>query len=139
MLTITENKSLTEKTIQTILKDGEKAADAVDLIYVNDHQPGIRRIKQGRNFIYVSGRRRIKSKNLLDRIKKLVIPPAWKDVWICNLENGHLQATGFDLKKRKQYKYHSLWSTLRNHTKFYRLYSFGKVVPEIRKQIEKDL
>ncbi|MCE3229083.1 MAG: topoisomerase [Bacteroidetes bacterium] len=139
MLLLTEDISLSEKTVKTILKDGEKAAGAVDLIYVNDRQQGIKRVKQGRNFIYVSGRRKIKNKGLLNRIKKLVIPPAWKDVWICNLENGHLQATGFDLKKRKQYKYHSLWSSLRNHTKFYGLYAFGKAVPEIRKHIEQDL
>jgi len=69
----------------------------------------------------------------------LVIPPAWENVWICHLENGHLQATGVDVKNRKQYKYHSLWNALRNQTKFYRLYEFGKVLPSIRKQLEKDL
>lgn len=73
------------------------------------------------------------------RIKHLVIPPAWQNVWICRLENGHLQATGFDTKNRKQYKYHPDWNKLRNQTKFYRLHDFGKVLPLIRLQIEKDL
>jgi DNA topoisomerase I len=75
----------------------------------------------------------------LQRIKSLVIPPAWEDVWICLLENGHLQATGIDVKKRKQYRYHSQWSMLRSLTKFYHTYEFGKVLPAIRSQIEKDI
>ena len=66
------------------------------------------------------------------RIKHLVIPPAWTKVWICQKENGHLQATGFDVKNRKQYKYHPHWNSLRNHTKFYRLIDFGKTLPAIR-------
>jgi DNA topoisomerase-1 len=68
-----------------------------------------------------------------------VIPPAWENVWICSRDNGHLQVTGTDLKKRKQYKYHNLWNSLRNQTKFYRLHSFGTSIPDIRKHLEKDL
>ena len=73
------------------------------------------------------------------RIKHLVIPPAWERVWICKKENGHLQVTGYDAKNRKQYKYHPHWNALRNHTKFYRLHDFGKALPGIRLQLEKDL
>ena len=69
----------------------------------------------------------------------MAIPPAWEDVWICNLQNGHLQATGVDAKKRKQYRYHPVWNALRNHTKFYRMLQFGAVLPEIRLNLEKDL
>ncbi|MBA3972094.1 MAG: DNA topoisomerase IB, partial [Bacteroidetes bacterium] len=76
---------------------------------------------------------------LLDRIKKLVIPPAWEQVWICIDENGHLQATGLDIKKRKQYKYHPLWNRLRNQTKFYRLNAFGKAIPRVRQFLHKHL
>ncbi len=81
----------------------------------------------------------IRDPKQLERIRRLVIPPAWQQVWICPLENGHLQATGTDIKKRKQYKYHPLWNTLRNQTKFYRLHSFGKAMPEIRRQLAKHL
>jgi DNA topoisomerase-1 len=83
--------------------------------------------------------KKVTDKAILQRIKSLVIPPAWENVWICPLENGHLQVTGTDIKKRKQYKYHSLWNSLRNHTKYYRLLEFGKVLPTIRTQLEKDL
>src|SRR5690606_23906226 len=78
-------------------------------------------------------------RSTLERIKKLAIPPAWEEVWICSIDNGHLQATGFDVKKRKQYRYHPLWNSLRNHTKFYRLHEFGKAIPLIREKVEKDL
>ena len=81
----------------------------------------------------------IKDDEELLRIKHLVIPPAWEKVWICKKENGHLQATGYDTKNRKQYKYHPHWNALRNETKFYRLHDFGNALPEIRLQLEKDL
>ena len=81
----------------------------------------------------------VKDEEELLRIKRLVLPPAWENVWICPLSNGHLQATGIDTKGRKQYKYHSLWNALRNHTKFYRLYQFGLALPEMRVKMEKDL
>lgn len=73
------------------------------------------------------------------RIKKLVIPPAWENVWICKRPDGHLQATGIDKLGRKQYKYHPRWNQVRNQTKFYRLRAFGEALPAIRKRIETDL
>lgn len=127
------------KKVENILHDPAKTAKAIHLIYVTDNQPGILRIKKGKTFSYIHNEKPVKDQETLQRIKKLVIPPAWENVWICTLENGHLQATGIDIKKRKQYKYHPLWSTLRNHTKFYRLHEFGKVLPAIRLQLEKDL
>jgi DNA topoisomerase-1 len=75
----------------------------------------------------------------LTRIKKLVIPPAWTNVWICSKANGHIQATGLDARNRKQYRYHHLWSKVRSDTKFHRLYEFGKALPVLRKKLEKDL
>src|SRR5690606_2734874 len=75
----------------------------------------------------------------LHRIQSLAIPPAWEQVWICALANGHLQATGLDSCNRKQYKYHPLWQSLRNHTKFFRLYEFGQTLPIIRQQLQRDL
>ncbi|MEP6676383.1 MAG: DNA topoisomerase IB [Ferruginibacter sp.] len=130
---------ISRQKIKRISSNPEATAKAVDLVYVQDTQPGIARIKKGKAFDYVLNRTRIKSDEELKRIKSLVIPPAWENVWICVLENGHLQATGLDVKKRKQYRYHPLWNTLRNHTKFYRMHEFGKILPTIRLQLEKDL
>ncbi len=130
---------LPKQKIKSIIKDPEKSAEAVHLVYVHDTQPGIGRIKKGKRYDYIANCKKIRDKDELQRIKCLVIPPAWENVWICILANGHLQATGLDVKKRKQYKYHSLWNSLRNHTKFYSLHEFGKVLPAIRLQLEKDL
>jgi DNA topoisomerase I len=139
MLLLPEEISITDGLLKSIVNDPEKTAHAINLQYVSDAQPGIRRIKKGRSFKYVYGEKKVSDGRMLERIKKLVIPPAWENVWICRHENGHLQATGLDLKKRKQYRYHTLWSSMRNQTKFYRLYEFGKHVPAIRKQIDRDL
>ncbi|MBA3664851.1 MAG: DNA topoisomerase IB [Bacteroidetes bacterium] len=139
MLLLNDEISLSNSTLRDILHDPEKTAKAVNLVYVCDTQPGISRIRKGDKFVYMQGDEIVKDEKVLERIKKLVIPPAWNNVWVCPLENGHLQVTGLDVKNRKQYKYHSLWNSLRNHTKFYRLHSFGKVIPAIRKRIEEDL
>lgn len=128
-----------KKKLLGIHNNPEKIAAAAKLVYVHDTEPGIVRIKKGKNFSYQVGNLNVKDKAELTRIKSLVIPPAWENVWICVLPNGHLQATGIDIKKRKQYKYHPLWNTLRNHTKFHRLYEFGKLLPAMRLQLEKDL
>ncbi|ROI10472.1 DNA topoisomerase IB [Chryseobacterium sp. H3056] len=123
-----------------IMKDPVKSAKAVKLVYTNDGETlGISRRKRGKNFTYFLGDEKVKDKEELERIKKLAIPPAWEDVWICALENGHLQATGIDAKRRKQYRYHPVWNALRNHTKFYRMLQFGETLPTIRLQLEKDL
>src|SRR5687768_5900352 len=116
----------------------KQAARAVSLKYVTDKVPGISRIRKGKGFIYMHQGKRVTNSKTLQRIRQLVIPPAWKNVWICPLENGHIQATGLDLLKRKQYRYHNLWSVLRNETKFDRLQEFGKQLPVLRSKIEKD-
>lgn len=139
MSVIAADIKLSNKKIDAIANDAEKAAKAINLLYVQDSQSGITRRKQGGKFNYYVGKKLLRDKKVLDRIAKLVIPPAWENVWICNKDNGHLQATGIDAKKRKQYRYHSLWNSLRNQTKFYRLYEFGKAVPHIREQLNKDL
>ena len=128
-----------KRKLKTLVHDTEQAAKAVNLIYVSDTDEGIRRIKQGTTFSYFLHKHKVKDPEILNRIKRLVIPPAWKNVWICIHEDGHLQATGFDLKNRKQYRYHPLWNTLRNHTKFHRMIDFGRALPGMRLQIEKDL
>jgi len=126
--------------IVKIMNDPEASAKAVHLVYTSDAETaGITRRKTGKKYSYFKDGEKIKDKNEISRINKLVIPPAWENVWICALENGHLQATGFDVKKRKQYRYHPLWSALRNHTKFYRMLQFGYALPDIRLQVEQDL
>ncbi|WP_153394190.1 DNA topoisomerase IB [Chryseobacterium vaccae] len=126
--------------IVKIMNDPEASAKAVHLVYTTDAETaGIIRKKTGKKYSYFKDGEKIKDKTEINRINKLVIPPAWENVWICALENGHLQATGFDIKKRKQYRYHPLWSALRNHTKFYRMLQFGYALPDIRLQVEQDL
>ncbi len=130
---------LTKSVLKKIENDAEKTAEAIKLTYVNDIQPGIARKKTGKTFQYYLNDKRVTDEKTLARIKKLVIPPAWEKVWICKSESGHLQATGFDLRGRKQYRYHSLWNKLRNETKYFRLLEFGKTLPAIREQLDKDI
>ncbi len=130
---------VSKKKLKSIVKDEEKTARAAKLVYVTDKEEGIERKKNGDKFEYYYKGEKIKDDEELLRIKQLVIPPAWTKVWICRKENGHLQATGYDVKNRKQYKYHSHWNSLRNHTKYYRLIEFGKALPTIRIQLEKDI
>lgn len=130
---------ISKRQIKKLIKDPVKTAEAVNLIYVNNTQPGILRKNKGEGFEYYLEGKKVNDEETLLRIKKLVIPPAWEDVWICKDENGHLQVTGTDVRGRKQYKYHALWNLLRNHTKFYRLYAFGSCLPAMRLELEKDL
>jgi DNA topoisomerase-1 len=116
----------------------EKAAAVAKLIYVRDSVPGIQRIRSGKSFTYIFDSKPLEGEEQLQRIRKLAIPPAWENVWICPLDNGHIQATGIDLRKRKQYRYHALWNALRNETKFHRLLEFGKQLPKLRLKIEQD-
>jgi DNA topoisomerase-1 len=111
----------------------------VKLVYTHDKQEGIRRIKKGKGFLYLSEEKKITDENTLKRIHKLAIPPAWTNVWICKKENGHLQATGLDALGRKQYRYHSLWNELQGKNKFHNMEDFASTLPSIRKQITKDL
>lgn len=122
-----------------LVNDYEKAAALASLVYVSDNEPGIVRKKAGKGFSYSLEEKIIHDKKIIERIKKLAIPPAWEMVWICTKENGHIQATGLDLKKRKQYRYHPLWTVLRNETKFHKMIEFGKSLPALRLQLEKDL
>ena len=123
----------------SIDRDYRKAAKAAELVYVNDGQPGIKRLKKGTGFTYIYDDKPVKGAGEIKRIRKLAIPPAWTNVWICSRENGHIQATGLDAMHRKQYRYHPLWEVLRNQTKFHRLYEFGKVLPALRLKIEEGL
>jgi DNA topoisomerase I len=130
---------LKHKDFLHVDKHYEDAAVAANLLYVTDNKPGITRIKKGKGFAYYLNNKPLKEKKEMERIRKLAIPPAWMNVWICPEDTGHIQATGKDVRQRKQYRYHELWNKLRNETKFHRLYEFGKVLPQLRLQLEKDL
>lgn len=125
--------------IRSIANDVKKCAKAANLMYVSDAQPGIKRLKRGKHFTYTFEGKKITDQEIIQRIKRLVIPPAWKNVWICEKENGHIQATGQDVRNRKQYRYHSNWNELRKQTKFSKLLLFGEKLPLLRLQLEKDL
>jgi DNA topoisomerase-1 len=116
------------------------AAKAAQLRYVNDRRPGISRRGAAGRFVYRDPRGKvIRDAAELGRIKSLAIPPAWTDVWICPLENGHLQATGRDARRRKQYRYHARWRRTRDETKYEHMLEFGRALPAIRRRVEVDL
>jgi DNA topoisomerase-1 len=116
------------------------AAKAVALRHVSDETPGIRRRKSGSGFSYtLPDGATVRDAATLKRIKSLVIPPAWTDVWICTLEHGHLQATGRDARRRKQYRYHPRWNEVRAETKYGRTIQFGNALPAIRERLRRDL
>lgn len=130
---------ISRRKLKRLAYDAVKSAETVNLVYLNDSEPGIYRLNSETGFVYFKNNRKLTNKQDLLRIKKLAIPPAWEKVWISPAENGHLQATGFDKLGRKQYKYHPLWHTLRNHTKFSQLHELGKTLPNIRTQLQKHL
>jgi DNA topoisomerase I len=126
--------------LQKIGRNPKTTAKSVGLRYAADFSKGYYRIRKGESFSYVDeNRKTLKEKDILERIKKLVIPPAWENVWISPYENGHLQVTGIDAKGRKQYRYHANWNKIRNQSKFFRLRNFAQALPAIRKEVEKDL
>jgi DNA topoisomerase-1 len=116
------------------------AAKVARLRYVSDRQPGITRKAVAGGFVYRDPKGKvIRDAAELARIKALAVPPAWTDVWICPLENGHLQATGRDARRRKQYRYHARWRRTRDETKYEHLLEFGQALPALRRRVEADL
>lgn len=112
----------------------------IGLVYVTDSMPGLyRKGKPGKFYYEDHNGQRIKDEAQLERIKALVLPPAWTEVWIAAKKNAYLQATGMDVAKRKQYRYHTKWTSRRSDLKYYRLLEFGKALPQARKRIAKDL
>ena len=110
------------------------------LAWCNDDTPGITRRRAGKGFTYRDAKgATVKNPKVLDRIRMLAIPPAWTDVWICPRANGHIQATGRDVKGRKQYRYHNDWSTARSEHKFDKLPAFARALPKLRERVEHDL
>ena len=115
-------------------------AHANGLVYVCDSDPGIRRLRRGKRFAYLRpDNKPVADAATLERIAKLAIPPAYEDVWICTDELGHLQATGRDARRRKQYRYHADWRVLRDSAKFQRMVEFGDALPKLRRRVRRDL
>jgi len=122
-----------------IITDPAKAAEEAGLRYVSDDQPGYTRKAKGNDFEYFDAQgKAIRDEPRLLRIKRLVIPPAWTDVWICPSPDGHIQATGRDARRRKQYRYHDRWREFRDANKYDRIVIFGNALPKIRRRVRKD-
>jgi DNA topoisomerase I len=120
--------------------DPVDSARAAGLRYVSDDSPGIRREMGTLGWVFHAPDGAVLSdEETLARIRKLAIPPAWTDVWICPSPKGHLQATGRDAKGRKQYRYHARWREVRDETKYDRMIAFGESLPKIRARTDRDL
>jgi len=116
------------------------SAEKAGLYYSSDSESGYtRQIKEEEHIFLDANGKPLKGKRDLKRIEEMRIPPAWTDIWICSEKNGHLQATGIDAKKRKQYIYHNIWTQLRSEAKFDKMASFGRVLPKIRERYFEDL
>src|SRR5256714_6386520 len=123
-----------------IVAESIEAAEEAGLRYINDDRPGYTRKKKRDDFEYfdIEGKS-IQDEQRLLRLKRLAIPPAWTDVWICPSANCHIQATGRDARRRKQYLYHERWREVRDENKYDRMIAFGRALPKIRTRVAKDL
>ena len=130
-----------KKAAQTdIVTDPVEVAEEAGLRYVSDEQPGYTRKPKGDDFEYFdTDGKPIRDESRLLRIRRLAIPPAYKDVWICPTPNGHIQATARDARGRKQYRYHERWREARDENKYDRMLVFGRTLPKIRRQVNKDM
>jgi DNA topoisomerase I len=123
-----------------VVVDSEAAAEEAGLRYVTDRNTGYARKQRGDDCEYFDADgEKITDEKRLMRIRRLAIPPAWDRVWICASPNGHLQATGYDARRRKQYRYHERWREVRDEAKYEKMVLFGQALPKIRKRTEKDL
>lgn len=129
------------KTTETgLAADSAEVAAEAGLRYVSDNRSGYTRRASSSEFDYLDTEgNKIRDEQRLLRIKRLAIPPAWTEVWICPSPNGHIQATGRDARRRKQYRYHERWRELRDENKFDRLSQFAKALPNIRRRVAQDL
>ena len=128
-----------DKPLGSAAEAAQMATEA-GLVYVSDAEPGIRRLRAGRGFRYVTPENRLlDAAEDLKRIASLAIPPAYRDVWISLKPRGHLQATGRDARGRKQYRYHAEWRELRDSAKFGRMVAFGEQLPKLRRKLQRDL
>ncbi|RWX79278.1 DNA topoisomerase IB [Neorhizobium lilium] len=129
-----------ETTTTTTIEIDQVSLESIGLTYVSDGEPGIRRLRRGKGFCY-----RLPDGGLLSdelekrRIASLGLPPAYENVWICLDPRGHLQATGYDSRGRKQYRYHTEWQLFRSEQKYDQLLRFGEALPRIRRRVTRDI
>ena len=134
------SKAARKRVLVELAADPVQSAKAAGLRYVTDRQPGITRTRSGKGFRYTDAQgHTVRDRETLRRIRSLVIPPAWTDVWICPIPNGHLQATGRDARRRKQSRYHPRWREIRDETKYERMTLFADALPRIRARVREDL
>ena len=120
--------------------DPNDAAQSAGLVYVTDDRPGFTRKRRGKGWIYRDAEgNRILDSRVIKRINQLAIPPAYTDVWICPSPRGHIQATGRDLKGRKQYRYHPRFREVRDGAKYEHMIEFAQVLPKIRATVDEHL
>jgi DNA topoisomerase-1 len=141
MVTETALPEVSIQQLKRLRKDPKRTAALVGLNYINCNEGlGYFRKKRGKNIYYVDEKgNTCKDPRAIQRIKSLVLPPAWTNVWISSDPNGHLQATGLDVAGRKQYRYHEHWNQIRNRTKYFRLLSFSEELPQLRDRMDGDL
>ncbi len=133
-------KRFTVNEIDELHADPERCAEVAGLAYITGDEPGLGRVRKGKSFSYRTPQRKpLKDAETKARIVQLAIPPAWEDVWICPDENGHILATGYDERGRKQYIYHPRWRAVRDMLNFYRLILFANHLSEIRQHVAKQL
>jgi DNA topoisomerase-1 len=131
---------LEEERCQSPAEESVSSAQAAGLRFVGDDSKGITRKRHGKAFRYLSpSGKALNDRAELARIRKLAIPPAWTDVWICPSPNGHIQATGRDARGRKQYRYHADWNRIRDEAKYERLVTFARSLPRIRKTVQEHM
>jgi DNA topoisomerase-1 len=137
---VVDDSSDTVEVTSELLESAESAR-AAGLRHVDpDTMSGLKRLRRGAGFAYLDGRgRRLREPATLERIRKLAIPPAWDDVWICPIANGHIQARGRDARRRKQYRYEPRWFEMRSATKFHRMIDFAAALPRIRAACDRDM
>lgn len=134
-------RSRSDTTQRSLTPDtAAEAAQEAGLVYASDFEPGIRRARKGRGFVYFDPHgKRVTDAETLHRIATIAVPPAWTDVWISAKPRGHLQATGRDARGRKQNRYHARWHKIRDADKFARLLGFARALPKIRRRVTRDL
>jgi DNA topoisomerase-1 len=137
---MTEHQTVDEARDRLAIVDPREAARSAGLVHVSDDRPGIRRRRTGKGFSYRDAEGKlIRDADILARIRKLAIPPAYTDVWICARPNGHLQATGRDARGRKQYRYHPSFREVRESAKYAHMLEFAAALPALRRQVAADM
>jgi DNA topoisomerase IB len=137
---MTERSPQVTEQLTGAAAEAAQMADEAGLIYVSDAEPGISRVRVGKSFRYFTpDQRELAAAKELERIARLAVPPAYRDVWICTQARGHLQATGRDARGRKQYRYHAEWHQVRDSAKFDRMVAFGEALQKLRRKLKRDL